>query len=109
MSSVSPKGKKPRSNPTKKAPGVTIELSIECSDEAAAGALNQALMPDNRHFPRDQRFLASKEGSTLRYTVASPRARPAFSTVSSIISDAKLFSDIWVEVKTRGLGNAAQQ
>jgi hypothetical protein len=71
--------------------------------------LNEALMPDNRHFPKDQRFLASKKGSTILYTVASPRARPALSTVSSIISDTKLFGDVWVEVKTRGLGNAAQQ
>jgi len=79
---------------------------MECGDEAAADALNQALMPDNRHFPRDQRFHASKEGPLVRFTVASPRARPALSTVASIISDAKLFGDIWVEVKTRGLGNA---
>lgn len=66
-------------------------------------------MPDNRHFPRDQRFEASMEGSLIRFVVASPRARPALSTVASILSDAKLFGDIWVEVRTRGLGNAAQR
>ena len=103
-SGTSPKGRMPNS-----AAGITIELSIDCSDEAAANALNEALMPDNRHFPRDQRFEASKDGSLIRFTVSSPRARPALSTVSSILSDAKLFRDIWVEVKTRGLGSAAQQ
>ncbi len=81
---------------------------IECADEAVADALNQALMPDNRYFPKDQRFRASKEGSTIRFEVDSPRARPVISTVSSIISDARLFRDVWVEAKTRGLGNAAQ-
>jgi len=105
---VSVKGKKPKPGPW--AGGKTvIELLMECNDEAAAHALNEALMPDNRHFPRDQRFDASIEGSIIRFTIASPRARPALSTVASIISDARLFRDIWVEVKTRGLGNAAQQ
>ena len=64
-------------------------------------------MPDNRYFPKDQRFQASKEGSLVRFSVGSPRARPALSTVSSIISDAMLFRDVWVEAKTRGLGSAA--
>jgi len=109
MNPPSAEGKEPKSGPSAGAAGITIELLIECSDEAAADALSQSLMPDNRHFPRDQRFLASKRGSTVRYTVASPRARPALSTVSSIVSDTKLFRDVWVEVKTRGLGNAAQR
>jgi hypothetical protein len=89
--------------------GLTIELSIECSDETVATALNEALMPDNRYFPKDQRFQASKEGHTVRFNVGSPRARPALSTVASIISDAKLFGDVWVEAKTRGLGSSAPQ
>jgi hypothetical protein len=88
--------------------GLTIELMIECSDDDVAKALNDALMPDNRYFPKDQRFKASREGSVIRFRVESPRARPALSTVASIISDAKLFRDVWVESKTRGLGNAAQ-
>jgi len=81
---------------------------IECGDEAVADALNEALMPDNRYFPKDQRFKASKEGSSIRFNVKSPRARPALSTVASIVSDARLFRDVWLEAKTRGLGNAAQ-
>jgi len=87
--------------------GLTIELSIACADEAVAAALNEALMPDNRYFPKDQRFRAAKDGSFIRFSVWSPRARPALSTVSSIISDARLFRDVWVEAKTRGLGSAA--
>jgi hypothetical protein len=70
--------------------GLTLELLIACSDEVVAKALNDALMPDNRYFPKDQRFRASREG-----------------TIASIISDAKLFRDIWVESRTRGLRNAA--
>jgi hypothetical protein len=89
--------------------GLTIELSIECRDETVATALNEALMPDNRYFPKDQRFQASKESPFIRFKVGSPRARPALSTVSSIISDAKLFRDVWVEAKTRGLGSSAPQ
>jgi hypothetical protein len=87
--------------------GITIELLIECGDETVAAALNDALMPDNRYFPKDQRFQASRDGPVIRFEVGSPRARPALSTVASIISDAKLFGDVWVEAKTRGLGSSA--
>jgi hypothetical protein len=89
--------------------GLTIELLIECSDGTVAAALNEALMPDNRYFPKDQRFQASKEGAIIRIDVGSPRVRPALSTVASIISDAKLFGDVWVEARTRGLGSSAPQ
>ncbi|HYR03965.1 MAG TPA: hypothetical protein VEO75_01140 [Nitrososphaerales archaeon] len=92
--------RKPR--PSSASTGVAIELSIECSDGRVAEALNQALMPDNRYFPKDQRFHASKEGSVIRFDVASPRARPVVSTVASIISDARLFRDVWLVAKTKG-------
>ncbi len=87
---------------------MTVELSIECGDELVAEALDEALMPDNRYFPKDQSFEASKEGSVLRFEVSSPRARPVVGTVTSIISDARLFRDVWLEAKTRGLGSAPQ-
>ena len=89
--------------------GLTIELSIECSDEEVATALEEALMPDNRYFPKDQRFRALKDGSIVRFEVRSPRVRPALTTLASIISDAKLFGDVWVEARTRGLGSSAAQ
>jgi hypothetical protein len=85
---------------------LTVQMLIQCRDEAVAEALNKALMPDNRYFPKDQHFDCSREGAVIRFRVASPRARPALSTVSSIVSDARLFRDVWVEVKTRGLGSA---
>ena len=86
-----------------------IELSLECRDEAIATALNEALTPDNRYFPKDQRFRASREGPSLKFAIESPRARPALSTATSLVSDAGLFGDVWVEAKTRGLGSAAPQ
>jgi hypothetical protein len=85
---------------------LTVQMSIECKDEEVAEALNEALMPDNRYFPKDQLFESSREGATIRFSVASPRARPTLSTVTSIVSDARLFRDVWVEAKTRGLGSA---
>ena len=96
-------------NGKKSAAGIGLELLIECRDEAVACALDEALMPDNRYLPKDQAFKASRDGQVLRFSIASPRARPALSTVSSIISDAMLFSAVWVEAKTRGLGSAAPQ
>ena len=91
------------------AAGLTIELVIECGDETVAAALSDVLLPDNRYFPKDQRFKASRDGPSLRFSVESPRARPALSTVSSIISDAELFRDVWIEAKTKGLGSSAPQ
>lgn len=88
---------------------MSLALSIECRDEEVAAALNEALMPDNRYFPKDQTFRATKAGPVLRFEVGSPRVRPALTTVASIISDAKLFGDVWVEAKTRGLGSSAPQ
>jgi hypothetical protein len=90
----------------KGATGLALELLIECGDETAATALNEVLMPDNRYFPKDQLFEASKDGHSIRFSVKSPRARPALSTVASIISDAMLFRDVWVETKTRGQASA---
>jgi hypothetical protein len=81
--------------------GFEAELLIECRDASIAAALNKVLMPDNRYFPKDQRFLASKNGAVVRFKVESPRLRPAISTMSSIVSDSKLFRDVWVESKAR--------
>jgi hypothetical protein len=80
----------------------TIELVIECADEETAAALGEALMPDNRYFPKDQTFDASRSGASLRFEVGSPRPRQALGTVTSIISDARLFRDVWEEAKAGG-------
>lgn len=89
--------------------GVEVELAIECADDGTATALSATLMPDNRYFPKDQTFVSSLEGRTIRCVVRSPRTRPALSTVASIISDAKLFGDLWLEARTRGLGPRAER
>lgn len=102
-------GKDGRSGGRLEATGISIELVIECVDEAVAKALDEALMPDNRYFPKDQRFNASREGASITFHVESPRPRPALSTMTSIIADSRLFRDVWVEAKTRGLGNAPQR
>ena len=88
---------------------IAIELLIECRDEPAARALDEALMPDNRYFPKDQRFRAWKGGSSIRFSVESPRPRPALSTVAGILSDARLFRDVWVEARARGPPRAAKE
>jgi len=85
-----------------------LQLSLHCADEGSARALHEALLPDNRYFPKDQSFEASTDGSVLRFVVVSPRARPVVGTATSIISDAKLFRDIWVEARRRGLGKDAR-
>lgn len=78
-------------------PDVAIELEIECDSERTAAALNDVLMPDNRYFPKDQRFKAERKDALVSYAVLSPRLRPAITTVESILSDSKLFSEIWTE------------
>ncbi len=74
---------------------------IGCADGAIASALSEALGPDNRYFPKDESFEASKEGPNLRFRVECPRPRPALSTVASIVSDARLFRDMWIEATGR--------
>lgn len=74
-------------------------LEIECRDERIASDLDAALMPDNRYFPKDQSFKATRKGRLLTYTVGSPRMRPAVTTLKSIIADAKLFLEVWSQAK----------
>ena len=81
-----------------------MSLLLECEDDEVAKALHDVLMPDNRYFPKDQSFRASREGPVLRFDVESPRARPAISTIHSIVADARLFRDVWVESKAKRPG-----
>jgi len=55
-------------------------------------------MPDNRYFPKDQDFRGATEGRSLKFSIDSPRARPALSTVSSILADSRLFCEITGQV-----------
>ena len=58
--------------------GLSLELVIECADETVATALNEALMPDNRYFPKDQRFhgLEAGEPRPLQRRLPQGEARP---------------------------------
>ncbi|MDG7020455.1 MAG: hypothetical protein JRN23_00825 [Nitrososphaerota archaeon] len=85
----------------RRAGSVSLLLQIECRDGEVASALDAALMPDNRYFPKDQRFSASRRGRRLTFRVDSPRLRPAVSTVESIIADAKLFGEVWSQASRR--------
>ena len=67
---------------------------------SVAKALDDVLMPDNRYFPKDQKFGASRKGPVLNFEVSSPRVRPALATVASLVSDSRLFRDVWVEVRS---------
>ncbi len=69
--------------------------------------MDDALRPDNRYFPKDQKFRSSRVGRLVRFEIGSPRVRPALATASSIISDTKLFGDVWVEAKVRSPAGGA--
>jgi hypothetical protein len=75
---------------------LTAVLRIECRDGQTAKALSGVLMPDNRYFPKDQAFRAHRDGRTVSFEIESQRVRPALSTIASIVSDTKLFRDLWV-------------
>jgi hypothetical protein len=75
---------------------LSIVLELECSGEREAGALESTMSPDNASVPRDQRFTAARRGSSLRFEVESARPAGALSSVVSLLTDAKLFQDVWM-------------
>jgi hypothetical protein len=79
-------------------PAFAVELTIVCEGAPVAAMLNEVLLPDNRYFPSDQVFRTRLEGASLKFSIGSPRVRPALSTVSSILSDSKLFCEVHEEV-----------
>jgi hypothetical protein len=74
---------------------VVFDLLIRCVDERTAQSLELVLYPDNRIFPKDQRFNFIRDGKTLRFNIESPRIMPALSSLESLLSDAKLFQEVW--------------
>ena len=72
-----------------------IELVIECRTEREASALEEALFPDNSSVPKDQEFSETRKGRTLTYRISSQRAAGAISSAVGLLSDAKLFQDVW--------------
>jgi hypothetical protein len=74
----------------------SIRLSIACRDAATARTLFTVLSPDNRAFPKDQRFTAGMKGMTLVFQAESERPMSVVSTIESILSDAGLFEAVWL-------------
>jgi tRNA threonylcarbamoyladenosine modification (KEOPS) complex Pcc1 subunit len=71
-----------------------FSLSIECRDEATAKKLHDVLAPDNRAFPKTQRFSFARKGRILLFKVESDRLLSLLSTLESVLSDVGLFQDV---------------
>ena len=74
---------------------LTIDLVIECESEVMARSLGVALSPDNKSAPKDQSFSSSQEGRNLVFSISSPRASGCISSALSILSDSRLFQEVW--------------
>ena len=73
---------------------VRSELIIDCRDASTARTLLRVLAPDNRAFPKNQKFVSLQKGRRLLFQVESTRISSLISTVESLLSDAGLFQDI---------------
>jgi hypothetical protein len=74
---------------------LTIEIVIECLGEKEATALEAALSADNHTLPKDQLFFVRRNGSVLSFKMSSPRRASCVSSALSLLSDAKLFGEVW--------------
>ncbi len=74
---------------------LTVELVFECAGEREADSLRATLSPDNKSVPKDQRLTVEQSGRTLRFIIESPRPAAGLSSALSLLSDAKLFQEIW--------------
>jgi len=74
---------------------LTVELVFECAGEREATSLRSTLSPDNKSMPKDQRLTVEQTGRTLRFIIESPRPVAGLSSALSLLSDAKLFQEIW--------------
>ena len=77
---------------------LTVEITFECLGEREAASLEAALSPDNKSIPKDQLFSSERSGSVLRFKMSSPRAAGCISSALSLLSDAKLFQEVWSAV-----------
>ncbi len=73
-----------------------FRLSIECRDAGTAEKLLKVLAPDNRAFPKTQRFSSERKGRSLIFRVESDRVLSLLSTLESIASDVCLFQEVWL-------------
>ena len=74
---------------------LTIEVAFVCAGAREAAALESTLKPDNHPLPKDQTFTSSREGSVLKFRISSPRPSSCVSSALSLLSDARLFSEVW--------------
>ncbi len=74
---------------------LTVELIFVCAGEREARSLKATLSPDNKSVPRDQRLSVELSGRTLRFVIESARPAAGLSSALSLLSDAKLFQDVW--------------
>jgi len=74
---------------------LTLELLITCRSAEEAASLQRVLAPDNRAVPKDQTFSSRAHGRTLRFSISSARFSGCFSSGISILTDVRLFQDVW--------------
>lgn len=75
---------------------LTIEVTFECAGEREAAALEAVLGPDNHALPRGLVLSSSRSGAHLRFRLSSARHSTCVSSAASLVSDAKLFADVWL-------------
>jgi hypothetical protein len=79
---------------------LALELTLSCTNEEQARSLKAVLAPDNKNFPKDQSFVEEVDGSQLRFLITSERASGCISSALGILTDAKLFQDVWEMTKS---------
>jgi len=74
---------------------VSVNLVFECAGTKEASALRRTLASDNKSLPKDQRMTVEQDGRELRFSIQSTRPVSVLSSVASLLSDAKLFQEVW--------------
>jgi hypothetical protein len=74
---------------------ITIEVVFECLGEREAASLEAALSPDNHPLPKGQQLSCERDGSVLSFKISSPTASGCISSALSLLTDAKLFAEVW--------------
>jgi hypothetical protein len=74
---------------------LTLELTIVCGSPEEAVSLQTVLSPDNKSVPKGQSFSSSTDGRTLSFLISSPKVSGCVSSALSILTDARLFQDVW--------------
>jgi hypothetical protein len=74
---------------------LTVEVIFECAGAKEASSLRATLSPDNKTVPKDQKLTVEQRGRNLRFVVESPRPAAGLSSALSLLSDARLFQEVW--------------